>query len=111
MPAQWAWCRPTSCSTRRSTRWTAQIADARAGGALVESLVRRTREEGIAGNWEARASEIVTGRIAPAMEAQLAELQRERAVADSDPGIWSQPRGDEWYDWSLTIQHHHQHVA
>ncbi len=80
---------------------TAQIADARAGGALVESLVRRTREEGIAGNWEARASEIVTGRIAPAMEAQLAELQRERAVADSDPGIWSQPRGDEWYDWSL----------
>lgn len=80
---------------------TAQIADARSGGAMVESLVRRTREEGISGNWEARATEIVTGRIAPALEAQLAELQRERAVADSDPGIWSQPRGDEWYAWSL----------
>ncbi len=79
----------------------AQIADARSGGAMVESLVRRTAEEGIAGNWEARATEIVTGQIAPALEAQLAELQRERAVADSDPGIWSQPRGDEWYDWSL----------
>ncbi|MWV27730.1 DUF885 domain-containing protein [Aurantiacibacter rhizosphaerae] len=80
---------------------TAQIADARSGGAMVESLVRRTREAGIAGNWEARATRIVTGDIAPALEAQLAELQRERAVADSDPGIWSQPRGDEWYDWSL----------
>ncbi|MGB3795058.1 MAG: DUF885 domain-containing protein [Alteraurantiacibacter sp.] len=79
----------------------AQIADARSGGAMVESLVRRTAEEGIAGNWSARATQIVTGQIAPALEAQLAELQRERAVADSDPGIWSQPGGDEWYDWSL----------
>ncbi|MFB0613232.1 DUF885 domain-containing protein [Aurantiacibacter poecillastricola] len=80
---------------------TAQIADARSGGALVESLVSRTQEEGIAGNWDARAREIVTGQIAPALEAQLAELQAERAVADSDPGMWSQPHGEEWYDWSL----------
>ncbi len=78
-----------------------QVADARQGGALVESLVRRTREEGIAGNWEARATEIVTGQIAPALEAQLAELQRERALATSAPGMDAQPQGEEWYRWSL----------
>lgn len=78
-----------------------QVADARQGGALVESLVRRTREEGIAGNWEARATEIVTGKIAPALEAQLAELQRERALAASAPGMDAQPHGEEWYRWSL----------
>ncbi|GAA5059888.1 DUF885 family protein [Erythrobacter westpacificensis] len=78
-----------------------QVADARQGGALVESLVRRTREEGIAGNWGARATEIVTGQIAPALEAQLAELQRERALATSAPGMDAQPQGEEWYRWSL----------
>lgn len=79
----------------------AQIADARKGGAMVESIVRRTREQGIAGDWQARASEAVTTRIAPALEAQLAELQTQRAEAGSEPGIWAQPHGDEWYAWSL----------
>ncbi len=80
---------------------TAQIADAREGGAMVESLVRRTGEEGIAGDWETRATEVVTTQIVPALEAQLAELQVQRAEAGSDPGIWAQPQGDEWYAWSL----------
>lgn len=78
-----------------------QIADTRSGGTMVESLTRRTAEKGIAGNWGDRAKTIVTGSITPALEAQLAELQVQRASADSDPGIWSQPRGDEWYAWSL----------
>jgi uncharacterized protein (DUF885 family) len=80
---------------------TAQIADAREGGAMVDSIVRRTGEEGIAGDWAMRATEVVTTRIVPALEAQLAELRAQRAEAGSDPGIWAQPRGDEWYAWSL----------
>ena len=79
----------------------ASIDDARSGGSLVESLVRRTREEGIAGDWQSRAQAIVTGEVAPALERQLAELRTERGMADPDPGIWSQPRGAEWYQWSL----------
>jgi uncharacterized protein (DUF885 family) len=79
----------------------AQLTDAMAGGAMVDSLVRRTAEEGIAGNWEARATEIVTGQIAPALEAQLAELYQQRNIATGEPGISARPRGDEWYDWSL----------
>ncbi len=79
----------------------AQIADTQAGGAMVESIVRRTGEAGIAGDWETRASEIVTGQITPALEAQLAELETQRAAAEGFAGMWNQPRGDEWYAWSL----------
>ena len=77
------------------------IADARTGGGLVSSLVRRTKELGIPGDWEARARPIVTDAVAPALERQLAELRRERAKADGDPGMWSQPHGREWYRWAL----------
>ena len=79
----------------------AQITDAKAGGALVESITRRTGEENIAGNWQSQAQSIVTESVAPALERQLAELVTQREMAGSDPGIWAQPRGDEWYDWSL----------
>lgn len=77
------------------------LADARAGGALVESLTRRAAEANIAGDWEGRARALVTGPIAAALERQLDELKRQATLADSDPGMWSQPRGDEWYAWAL----------
>jgi uncharacterized protein (DUF885 family) len=81
------------------TAMTAQIADARGGGAYVEGLTDRT--ETIPGNWGERATAIVTGPVVAALERQLAELKTERALADEDPGMWSQPRGDEYYAWAL----------
>ncbi len=77
------------------------LADAKAGGVLVESLARRTAEANLAGDWEGRARSLVTGPIAAALERQLAELRRQTSLADGDPGMWSQPRGDEWYAWAL----------
>lgn len=49
-----------------------------------------------------RAKALETGPILAGLKAQLAELEAERAVADSDPGMWSQPRGDEYYAWALS---------
>jgi uncharacterized protein (DUF885 family) len=77
------------------------LADARAGGSMVESLTRRTAEAGIAGDWDARARPIVTGPIAAALERQLAELKRQAMLAGGNPGMWAQPHGDEWYAWAL----------
>ena len=77
------------------------IADARAGGQMVDSLVSRTGDKDIAGDWGAMARPIVTGPITAAFERQLAELKRQRAAADGDPGMWSQPGGPEWYAWAL----------
>ena len=75
------------------------LADARGGGSLVAPLLKS--ELGAAITASRFAAEIVRDRVAPALERQLAELRAERAVADSDPGLWSQPHGEEWYAWAL----------
>jgi uncharacterized protein (DUF885 family) len=77
------------------------LADVRAGGAMVESLVRRTREEDISGDWSRSASSLVTGPIAAALERQLGELRTQAALAGDEAGLWARPRGDEWYAWAL----------
>ncbi|ANY20091.1 hypothetical protein A6F68_01578 [Tsuneonella dongtanensis] len=75
------------------------IADARsAEGTYVTGLTRRS--EAIPGNWGARARAL-TPAIAEALDRLLVELKTQRSVADMDPGMWSQPRGDEWYAWGL----------
>jgi len=78
---------------------TLSINGAREGGAMVESIARRTKE--IPGNWAARARTIATGEIAPALERQLAELQAQRGVASMDAGIAARPHGEEFYRWAL----------
>ncbi|MDQ3483665.1 MAG: DUF885 family protein, partial [Pseudomonadota bacterium] len=64
---------------------------AREGGGLVESIERRTKEKGIAGDWAARARAIAQQQVAPALERQIAELEAQRAVATDIPGMWSRP--------------------
>ena len=77
------------------------LAGARRGGSLVESLVGRTRDKRIAGDWGARARVIVTREVVPALERQIAELTLQRARATNDPGMWSRPNGDEYYRWAV----------
>ena len=71
------------------------------GGGLVESLERRTREKGIAGDWAARARAIVTKQVAPTLEAQLAELIAQRKLAVPAAGMHQRPGGDAFYAWAL----------
>jgi uncharacterized protein (DUF885 family) len=73
--------------------------NARGGGPLVESIERRTKD--IPGNWAARARALAVQEIAPALERQIAELERQRAAATSDAGMWARPRGEEYYRWAL----------
>jgi uncharacterized protein (DUF885 family) len=75
------------------------IKNTREGGALVESIERRTTD--IPGNWGERARGLAVKEIAPALERQLAELQAARAAAANDAGMWAQPRGEEYYRWAL----------
>jgi uncharacterized protein (DUF885 family) len=72
---------------------------AREGGALVESIARRTKN--ISGNWSERAKTIAAQDIAPAIDRQIAELEQERTVAKDDAGMWARPNGDEFYTWAL----------
>jgi len=71
------------------------------GGTLVDSLVKRTKEKGIAGDWDARARKIAVEQVAPALQRQIDELKAERAAATDIAGMWSRPHGDEYYRWAL----------
>ncbi len=81
------------------TQLTLSIDSARGGGALVESIDRRTTT--IAGAWTERARAIAAQQIAPALERQARELEAQRAVATDDAGMWARPAGDEYYRWAL----------
>jgi uncharacterized protein (DUF885 family) len=75
------------------------VKGARAGGSLVESITRRTKD--VPGNWAERARTIARQEVAPALERQLAELQAQRAGATNDAGMWARPRGEDFYRWAL----------
>ena len=78
---------------------TLSIRNTREGGAIVESIGRRSKS--IAGDWAGRAKTIAAQEIAPALERQLQELQAQRTVATNDAGISARPRGEEFYRWAL----------
>lgn len=78
-------------------RSIAELADG--GGGLVASLVQRTTT--IPGDWQARAGGIVTSRILPVLERQLAIMKRQLTLANAQPGMGSRAHGPDWYVWAL----------
>jgi uncharacterized protein (DUF885 family) len=68
---------------------------------LVRSLVRRTGEANIAGDWEARAAALVSGPVAAGLDGQIALLRELRTNAVHDAGVWRLPEGEAYYDWGI----------
>jgi uncharacterized protein (DUF885 family) len=68
---------------------------------LVRSLVRRTREKNIRGDWEARAVRIVDGPLAAALDRQTALLNEWRGRAGIDPATGRLPDGQRFYREAL----------
>jgi uncharacterized protein (DUF885 family) len=81
------------------SQMTLSVQNARAGGSLVESIARRTKD--IPGPWGDRARSVAAQHVAPALERQIAELETERASATDDAGISARPHGEEFYRWAL----------
>jgi uncharacterized protein (DUF885 family) len=73
-----------------------------AAAPLVQSVVRRTREKGIAGNWEDSATSLYTERVRPALLRQYTLVQEVRAKALHEAGCWWLPNGDDYY--ALAVQ-------
>lgn len=85
---------------RAITQMTSTIADARKdGGSLAASIAGRTGK--MSGTWATDARRIIAADVVPALERQLAELQRQRGLAKSDPGMGERPHGAEYYAWAL----------
>ena len=76
------------------------LADAaKADGPLVGPLARKTGA--IPGDWTARATQLVSAGIVPALERQLAEIRTQRGLARPDAGMLHRPDGEAWYAWGL----------
>ena len=92
---------PTFLIDKTIPALTLAAKDAASGGAMVDTLVKKTKTKNIAGDWESRARAILEQQVAPALQRQIAELQLERQKATDDAGMWARPKGDEYYRWAL----------
>jgi uncharacterized protein (DUF885 family) len=68
---------------------------------LVTALTTRTAKAGIAGDWQRRAEAIVTNRVYPALDRQMALAQQLRGTTQPGDGAWRLPRGEEIYAMAL----------
>jgi uncharacterized protein (DUF885 family) len=68
---------------------------------IVTSLARRAKEKNIPGDQAGKATKIVTEKVYPALDRQIALVQEMRAKATHDAGVWKLPQGDSYYADSL----------
>ncbi|WP_309752499.1 DUF885 family protein [Novosphingobium sp.] len=68
---------------------------------LVQSLVSRAANKGIAGNWAVRAEKIVAQAVYPALDRQIALVQGLRAKTAAGDGAWRIKNGDAIYAAAL----------
>lgn len=68
---------------------------------LVTSIVRRTREKGLAGDWAGRSEAIVRSGVLPALYRQIEAFEAVQPSATPEAGAWRLPDGDAYYDFGL----------
>ncbi len=68
---------------------------------IVKSLVRRTAEQKIAGDWAGEAARLYQGSVLPALKRQIALLESVRGKAVHDAGCWRLKDGADYYAVSL----------
>ncbi|WP_165357563.1 DUF885 family protein [Sphingosinicella sp. CPCC 101087] len=68
---------------------------------LVQSLVRRARDKGVEGDWATQAAGIVDGRLAAALDRQIALLGELRRGAGQEAAASRLPDGERFYNLCL----------
>ena len=68
---------------------------------LVRSLARRAMAANLGGDYEARATALVAGPVAQALDHQIAALRTLRRRATHDAGVWKLPAGESYYQYAL----------
>jgi len=72
-----------------------------ATSSIVQSLAKRAAAKGIAGDWQAQAAQIVEGKVYPALDRQIALIERLKPTTKPGDGIWRVPNGDAIYAMAL----------
>ena len=55
---------------------------------MVDSIVKRTRDKGIAGDWQRRATDIVAKSVYPALDRQIAAMEQLKPTTRPGDGAW-----------------------
>ncbi len=76
-------------------------APAAADSTMADSVGRRTREKAIAGDWQARAARIVGDIVYPALDRQIALMERLKPTTRPGDGAQRLPQGDAIYAAAL----------
>jgi len=66
-----------------------------------ELVTNYATKRAVTGDQAAAVAKIAAGKVAPALDRQIAELKRHRAKATSDAGVWKFPDGEAYYAWAL----------
>ena len=77
-----------------------QLKALQAQNTLVSSIAGRTKDKGIAGDWQSQAEKIVSGKVSPALTRQIAAVAAKRAGAVHDAGVWRLPQGEAYYTYA-----------
>lgn len=70
---------------------------AAATSSMATSLASRAAAAKIEGDWGAQAAKIITDKVYPALDRQIALMTELRPRAAAGDGVWRTPRGDEIY--------------
>jgi uncharacterized protein (DUF885 family) len=68
---------------------------------LVQSLIRRTAEKKIEGDWGKWATRLYEEQVLPTLDREIAAVKAQRAKAGHDAGVWRLPDGDAYYRASV----------
>ena len=83
------------------TQLKAFLASAPSDAPVVKSIVRRTAEKKIEGDWANQASALYAEKVAPALARQQALMESLQGKAVHDAGCWRLPDGEAYYATSL----------
>ncbi len=88
---------PDFCLDNTIKQMTALRGQPADSASMTMSLVRRTGEKSIAGDWGAPAAKILSDKVYPALDRQIALVTDMRRQATHDAGVWKLPDGEAYY--------------
>jgi uncharacterized protein (DUF885 family) len=68
---------------------------------MTESVARRTKEKNIPGDYAGPAAKILTDKVYPALDRQIALITGMQKKATHDAGVWKLPDGEAYYSDSV----------
>ncbi|WP_296595385.1 DUF885 family protein [Phenylobacterium sp.] len=81
-----------------------QLGKLAASDGLASGFAKKAAAAGLAGDWKARADDVLAKAVRPAVERQKAAVDALRKTASDDAGIWKIPDGEAFYAGAIGYQ-------